>query len=398
MHSELSTAFQRLDRVLCDNQALWLSQPFTNDDVPWSETHRNLKAALLALNDAQLMQLHDSPQRRLSWFREREPGLCAGLYAFAPGPTEALRAVELDSLDKRHIPGRKWQQVVAFARALPQQQLPHVDWCAGKGHLSRVVQRNQRQTVHCLEWDAALVAIGETLAQQQGRDIHYHHHDVLQTLPPACSDAQLIHIGLHACGELHHHLLHHVVHTDAKAVAFSPCCYHKISSSQYLPSSTIAAQTQLRLDRSALHLAVQDAVTARPAERLLRERERLWRLGFDALQREVRGCDDYLNVPSCKRELLRQTFPDFCRWAALSRQIELPARPYYDRYLQRARQRHGEIVRLELVRQLFNRPLELWLVLDYALYLEEHGYRVKITQFCERGVSPRNLLIQAERD
>ena len=397
MPSALNAAFQRLDRVLCDSQDLWLSQPFTSDDLLWGDTHRDLKAALLALNDAQVLQLHDCPDRRLNWFREREPELCAALYAFEPGPTEAARDIELESRDNRHIPGRKWQQVVAFAGALPQQELPHVDWCAGKGHLSRIVQRNQRQPVHCLEWDAALVAIGETLAQQQGRDIHYHHHDVLQPLPAVCADAQMIHIGLHACGELHHQLLRHVVKTDAKAVAFSPCCYHKISSNHYRPFSPAARETRLNLDRPALHLAVQDAVTARPAERRLREQERLWRLGFDALQREVQGCDAYLNVPSCKRELLRQTFPDFCRWAARSRQIELPAAPDYDHYLRCASHRHGEIVRLELLRQLFNRPLELWLALDYALYLEEHGYRVNISQFCERRVSPRNLLIQAER-
>ena len=124
----------------------------------------------------------------------------------------------------------------------------------------------------------------------------------------------------------------------------------------------------------------------------------MWRLGFDALQRQLRGCDDYLNVPSCKRELLRQDFPGFCRWAAQSRQLRLPDNIDYDAFLQLGRERHGEIVRLELLRQLFNRPLELWLVLDCALYLEEHGYRVKVTQFCERDISPRNLLIEGERD
>lgn len=397
MHSVLTSAFQRLDSALCDSQDLWLSQPFTSGDLPWSHTHRELKDALLALTDAQVLQLHNCPQQRLSWFREREPDLCSALYAFEPGPTGTIRHLELDSCDRLHIPERKWRQVVAFAGVLPQKDLPHVDWCAGKGHLSRIVQHNQRQSVHCLEWNASLVALGKALAKQQGRDVCYHHHDVSQPLPVACADSKSKHIGLHACGELHHHMLRHVVSTVAESVALSPCCYHKISSDHYLPLSRAARATRLRLNRPALHLAVQDAVAARRGERRLREQERLWRLGFDALQREVRGCDDYLNVPSCKRELLRQDFPDFCHWAALSRRLTLPDNINYDRFLHLGRERHREVVRLELLRQLFSRPLELWLVLDCALYLEEHGYRVAVQQFCGRDTSARNLLIQGER-
>ena len=171
MQSGLSSAFQRLDRTLCDSQDLWLPQPFTCDDLPWSHTHRELKDALLALSDSEVSQLHNCPQQRLNWFKEREPDLCAVLYAFEPLPTANIRQLEIDSFDTLHIPLRKWQQVVAFAGTLPHKKLPLVDWCAGKGHLSRIVQRNQRQPVHCLEWDTSLVSIGKALALQQGRTL-----------------------------------------------------------------------------------------------------------------------------------------------------------------------------------------------------------------------------------
>jgi hypothetical protein len=397
MHSELSRAFQQLDSVLAGNQDLWSCQPFTNNDLPWSHTHRHLTDALLALGDEEMLQLHCSQQQRQRWFQHMEPDLCAALYAFAPAPAAKLGPLDLDSFDSLGMPGRKWQQIVAFAGALPQRNLPHVDWCAGKGHLSRVVQRNQRQPVHCLEWDAALVATGRVLAARQRRDIRYHQHDVTQLLPPDCADPARVHIGLHACGELHHHLLRHVASTRAQAVALSPCCYHKVSTAHYVPLSGAARDSQLLLNRAALHLALKNTVPARRGERELRERERCWRLAFDALQRDIRGCDDYLNVPSCKRELLRQDFPGFCQWAASSRQLTLPTGIDYDHFLQRGRERQRAITRLELLRQLFSRPLELWLVLDCALYLQEHGYRVAVTQFCDDSVSPRNLLLQGER-
>ena len=56
------------------------------------------------------------------------------------------------------------------------------------------------------------------------------------------------------------------------------------------------------------------------------------------------------------------------------------------------------VARMELVRHLFRRPLELWLVLDRALFLQEQGYRVELSEFCPRHLTPRNILIHAERD
>ena len=60
--------------------------------------------------------------------------------------------------------------------------------------------------------------------------------------------------------------------------------------------------------------------------------------------------------------------------------------------------RLAEVRNLELVRGLFRRPLELWLVLDRALFLAENGYRVEVGTFCESALTPRNLMVLAERD
>lgn len=52
---------------------------------------------------------------------------------------------------------------------------------------------------------------------------------------------------------------------------------------------------------------------------------------------------------------------------------------------------------LELVRGLFRRPLELWLVLDRALYLSENGYDVQVGEFCDTHLTPRNLMLLAQQ-
>ncbi|MGO1269422.1 MAG: SAM-dependent methyltransferase, partial [Pseudomonas bubulae] len=61
------------------------------------------------------------------------------------------------------------------------------------------------------------------------------------------------------------------------------------------------------------------------------------------------------------------------------------------------RERLAQVRNLELVRGLFRRPLELWLVLDRALYLEENGYAVQVGEFCDSQLTPRNLMVLAQR-
>ena len=61
-------------------------------------------------------------------------------------------------------------------------------------------------------------------------------------------------------------------------------------------------------------------------------------------------------------------------------------------YAADARGAWGKVV---IVRHAFRRPLEVWLALDLAVRLENDGYSVSLGRFCERRLTPRNLLISA---
>jgi hypothetical protein len=49
------------------------------------------------------------------------------------------------------------------------------------------------------------------------------------------------------------------------------------------------------------------------------------------------------------------------------------------------------------VRAAFRRPLEVWLALDRAVWLADQGLEVAVGTFCERPVTPRNVLVSASR-
>jgi hypothetical protein len=54
-------------------------------------------------------------------------------------------------------------------------------------------------------------------------------------------------------------------------------------------------------------------------------------------------------------------------------------------------------MRLSIPRHACRRALELWLAFDLAEYLETCGYEPSLSTFCDRQLTPRNLLLTARR-
>lgn len=403
MHTPLSGSalrqrFVALDAFLLAHQALWRPKPFTHLHLPWENQHRSLADWLRARSLAQAEAEHNHPEQ---------------LAAPAPFPELAQQASTLSAVGALprttretpparlsvDVPGRKWQQIDAFASSLQfRQPTRHwLDWCAGKGHLGRLLVQDG-QSLCCLEYNAELVEAGQRLSQRHGITAEHRLQDVL--CASTTNHVQAMHspVALHACGDLHVRLLQLASHTGCLQLAVAPCCYNRIQGDSYQPLSAAAQASTLRLSKDDLGLPLSETVTAGTRVRRLRDQSMARRLGFDLLQRELRGIDEYLPTPSLPPAWLDKSYADYCRDLAALK--DLPNPPTRDWLALEARgwQRLAEVRNLELLRSLFRRPLELWLVLDRALYLQEQGFQVTLGTFCAAQLSPRNLLLLAERD
>jgi hypothetical protein len=153
----------------------------------------------------------------------------------------------------------------------------------------------------------------------------------------------------------------------------------------------------LRLSLEDLSLPLSETVTAGARVRRQRDESMARRLAFDLLQRELRGIDDYLPTPSLPVTWLEKSFPDYCRDLAALKQLPAVGQQDWQTLETAGWQRLAEVRNLELLRGLFRRPLELWLVLDRAGYLQDRDYAVQLGTFCTTDVTPRNLMLLAER-
>ncbi|MFW5823575.1 MAG: methyltransferase [Marinobacter sp.] len=367
----------------------------------WVRRHPELVRWLEQLDERQCDHYEDHPRQLAARVGEWLPELAAyeALVAvpdLSPGPG-AVNQATLTEREATDMPGRKRLQAGALCAALLPLHHPALDWCCGKGHLARTLARRGDLPVTGYEWNPELVADGNRLAQRYGDPVRLHRQDVMDSA--LAWPGRMHGTALHACGDLHRKLVRDGVNHGQPRLSFSPCCYHLGRGPDYRPLSARAGNDPhcLSLVMNDLRLAVQETVTAPARVREQTAMASQWRLGFDGLQRHLRQQDTYLPLPPHPTRLMQEGFEAFCRWAAQRKGLALPEAVDWQHWQAHGVRRFREVRRHELIRHLFRRPLELWLVLDYALFLEEAGYQVRVGTFCERSLTPRNLLVDAVR-
>ena len=384
--------FLELQSALNEHQALWRPSPFHMRRPDWGDERPALAEAVLGLDALTLEKFADDPAACRAWLALRLP--VAGLLGtLCDLPRLARRALPpCDAHFGWSIPGRKREQIEAFAAHGPVAGAPLLEWCAGKGHLGRRLALADRVPVTSLEIDPALCEEAARLARRAGVEQTVLCADALDHAARAGVPNSDV-LALHACGELHRALVRTAAQDGAHGYRIAPCCYARGADDGYRPVSRDAS---LPLEACDLRLAVTETVTAPRHVRQRLARDQSWKLGFIALRDALEGSAvrPFRPVPS---RWLAGDFAGFCAALAQREGVRLPASVDWLHWQAVGERRRDEVRRLELVRHAFRRALEMWLVLDLALGLEEAGFDVRVGSFCARSLTPRNLLVLAQR-
>lgn len=383
---------QRLDRLLATFQPLWHAQPFREIRPAWCEAWPALSAELLALDDAQEAQLAADDALATAFVARHIPELNELPEVVRLADCPALPLQDHGRFWAWGIPGRKRAQIEAFAAAARRSSVPVIDWCGGKGHLGRLLALHWQQDVTTLEIDVRLCADGEALAGRAGVPQRFVVADVMRSAN--CLQLGRHAVALHACGDLHRSLVTQAAPHQLAALDVAPCCYYRGINGEYAP---LSGTLRNRLTAEDARLAVTELVTAPPRQARQRDREMAWKLGFDAWRRLASGDPGYRNFRPVPPAWMRGDSSGFMSQICEREGLSVPSAQQLAQLEQRGEERRREVMRLSILRHVFRRPLEIWLALDLALRLENDGYVVRLGRFCERRLTPRNLLISARR-
>ncbi len=396
--NDLLRHFEALHGALRTHRGLWAPRPFAQRRLDWQDDFPQVSSWLLRQSsevldalEAEPCTVREAPAALMRWAQQVQQ-LCQIPSLKAPVP-QALLAPKY----RVRVSGRKWAQVQAFVGAaqahLPVEDRPVVDWCSGKGHLGRAFHITTGCPVHHLEVSEALCQSGAAVHQHLGLSgLQFHAVDVLQAGRAHLGPGRVA-VALHACGHLWRTLLSDAREHGAQAVV-APCCYHRLGGAgHYTPLSEAGRAQGLALTQPQLRIATAQESIASPQVRQRRRRHEAYRLGLDLLLREASGQDVYVPQGTFPKPMMDLSFRDFCEQAATRMQRDLPNR-WHALSAQRAGQaRAHEVLALSVVRGLFRRPLELWLVLDAAVAELEAGRRVLWGRFCDAQRTPRNLML-----
>jgi hypothetical protein len=381
--------FATVDALLARWQWLWQPAPFVETVPSWHTQQPALYQALLGLSENEYRALAGDDDACLRWLCDHLPAL-AELQAYRDeGEIPVAPAQRLSP----GMGARKQGQVNAFVNAGTTAGQRLIEWCAGQGWLLEGLGRRfPERELAGLEWQPRLCEQGNQRLRQAGVTATLHCTDVLHQAPAFQSGDSLF--ALHACGHLHQSLLRQSAAQLPGGLTLSPCCYHLGERTPLSRRAQTALLDGTLIDR---HLAVQDSGIGHGNRQRRAEKGSQWRLGYELLRQQQTGDPHYRSAPSWPGHLWRGSFADFCHHCARHHGITLATDIDFDFWQAAGEARHRAVRRLELPRRQFRRLLEWWLALDLGWYLCEHGYRVQVLPFCSAALTPRNLMIRAER-
>ncbi|WP_143869744.1 methyltransferase [Catenovulum sediminis] len=379
----LTQSFKRLDDLLVEYQSYWNFVPFEQTTVPWNNAQ--LDALLSQTNSTSKIAENIFPKVH-NWLNNSEK---------QTGVVNENWQKEVPFWLTNGIHGRKIEQIKQLCSHI-KPIYPVLEWCAGKGHLGRLLSFQHQCKVVSAEWQSHLCQQGAELAHKYQIPQKFIHTNVLQDPLNFIEVDQHI-VALHACGDLHVTLLKHMQKVSSKQLHLAPCCYHLIAEDSYAALSQAGQASSLNIKRNILKLAVQAQVTGGKRITELRRKEVLWRLAYQALRADISGQTAYASLPSVNKSWFSGEFNAFAKWGLNHQNLQQPDFIDDEYYLEIGQEKALFTQKLESVRHVFQRALEYWLVLDKAIYLQDLGYQVKLKAFCDYHTTPRNLMIIAKR-
>jgi hypothetical protein len=301
-----------------------------------------------------------------------------------------------------HMTAKKQHEIESILPFLAAQKTAlgierAVDIGGGVGHLARTLVKTLELPMISIDRDATLQSLGRSLLQK----LKLPHIPLqfvageMQVGPQSELDSHFegacLSLGLHTCGPLA--WTHLKKSQSSRAVLNFGCCYDRMDVTRDCQQSAWAQQHPLPFTSFALFLATRGR--RRTLQELaLQEKVNTYRLALHLLLLETGLADGFVAVGDASRATYDAGFiayaADRFRFLQLDfslyqkRSEDFITRPDVQRSMR-------EFFVINVVRNIFARPLEVLLLLDRVLWMQEQGHAVELRQFFDHSISPRNL-------
>lgn len=326
-------------------------------------------------------------------------------------PIEDLPEIELEDWAFTGVKFKKRHEIQKIASILKELNHNHsfkqiVDIGGGVGHLARTLAHYHGIETYSLDTNKTFQDQGMKRASRfrklsTAKPLHFLNltfgdaKDELK-LKEIITPESLI-VGLHTCGNL----ANDVIKTSLKYKTFGllsfGCCYHKMNPKTDFPISTNYKNEHLKLSIYAMTLAtrahgeitINDYVTKQIVKHFR------YILHFWLFHKENKK--DVFDVGENNIRDYHGKFSSYAIPKLKNLNLTPPSADELDQFFgdEAATPLMKKLFIANLLRWQLGRALEVYILLDRALFLLENGYQVKLQTYFIESVSPRNLGILA---
>ena len=294
------------------------------------------------------------------------------------------------------------KSLIPHVNAMAQRlNLPRViDIGGGIGLLAQSLHNHFSLEVTSVDMNPALQETGKS---RYGEDkVQYKN---LKVAPDsefsALLNSKVMPIGLHTCGRLALDIIRESSHKKVPALINFGCCYHSLYQAEELQniSSFAKEHGKIWMNKFALTLSGRAHNKMPEKDYDLKLKVKFYRYAIHALLHDHYDIKELVTLGNSLPKLYDESFGHY----ALEQFKRINLTPKHTQEELNSFFENPELqILIErmlmagLIRNALGRVLELYLLLDRAIYLEEQGYKVRVEEFFNEELSPRNIGITAE--
>lgn len=306
---------------------------------------------------------------------------------------KALVAIPKETSSPQSLPKAWLQKVTEKKRHEISHILPlmekddfFVDIGSGAAHLSQFLLLGNQKMSLCIDQDPEVQLIGKKKikgTELENRLQFETCHVNAQTQVKLDQPATLV--GLHACGDLSVDLMKLFKNQSMIKFLNFPCCYHKLSQ---LNLSSVAQANPVDLTNHSLTMATKSYKTIGIKEDDQRKLVKRYRYTLHMLMNEEFDIA-FQTLGNAPKADYQGDFATYCyHQFPESKKFN---RDWLQTYFEKKVSAVDQYLCYGVVRSHLSRLVELYIILDRALYMQEQGFEVEIKEVFDPAISPRNI-------
>lgn len=314
-------------------------------------------------------------------------------------PKRQLEQTPIDKELGKKISKKKKHEISLISQFLKGKTFSRiVDVGSGAGHLSSILIANGAKESLCIDSSSDYQEIGRAKLARYAPEI-LEKITFKNTYISHAQDIQLekdnLLIGLHSCGDLSVKLIESLVKTKLGSLLSYGCCYHKLTEKN-INISSIGKSENIGLNEFALTMAAKGYKPQTLESFQQKERVKTFRYSIHFINSRLLG-EGFTTLGNARKQDYLGRFEDYVKKYSPSTLDRMSEQAVIDFYHSKENSSEIEnLISLGIIRSQIARIVEIYIILDRALYLQENGFRVEVEETFDRSLSPRNLSLLAQ--